>query len=127
MKRQVLSTPAAPAAIGTYSQGIRAGNLLFLSGQIPLDPATGALVDGGAEPQIRRAFANVEALLSAAGTTSRCVVKLTVFLTDLAHFPAVNAIMPEFFTAPFPARSAVGVASLPRGALVEVEAIAHLD
>lgn len=123
--RKAVATTTAPAAIGAYSQAIQAGSLLFVSGQIPLDSATGALVVGPVEAQIRQAFVNVLAVLTAAGANADHVVKLTVFLTDLGHFATVNDVMRELFREPFPARSAVGVASLPRAALIEVEAIAH--
>jgi reactive intermediate/imine deaminase len=123
MDRQVISTASAPAAIGPYSQAVRAGGVVYLSGQIALDPATGQLVDGGIEAQAHRAFQNLKAVYEAAGGTLDQCVKLTLFLTDLSTFPVVNEIMQQYFAAPFPARSTVGVASLPRGAVFEVEAI----
>jgi reactive intermediate/imine deaminase len=123
MDRQVISTASAPAAIGPYSQAVRAGGVVYLSGQIALDPATGQLVDGGIEAQAHRAFQNLKAVCEAAGGTLDQCVKLTLFLTDLSTFPVVNEIMQQYFAAPFPARSTVGVASLPRGAVFEVEAI----
>ena len=123
MDRQVISTASAPAAIGPYSQAVRAGGVVYLSGQIALDPATGQLVDGGIEAQAHRAFQNLKAVCEAAGGTLDQCVKLTLFLTDLSTFPVVNEIMQQYFAAPFPARSTVGVASLPRGAQFEVEAI----
>ncbi len=121
-----VTTEHAPRAVGTYSQAIRCGDLLFISGQIPLDPGTGRLVNGGREVEIRRVFDNVSALAQAAGGSVDDIVKLTVFLTDLADFPLVNQVMSEYFKTPFPARAAVGVAALPLGAQVEVEAIVSL-
>ncbi|HOA93830.1 MAG TPA: RidA family protein [Quisquiliibacterium sp.] len=123
MDRQVISTSSAPAAIGPYSQAVRAGGVVYLSGQIALDPASGQLVEGGIEAQAHRAFQNLKAVCEAAGGTLDQCVKLTLFLTDLSKFPVVNEIMQQYFAAPFPARSTVGVASLPRGAQFEVEAI----
>jgi len=125
MKRSIVSTPNAPAAIGTYSQAVRAGDTLYLSGQIGLDPATGQLVDG-IDNQIDRVFGNLKAVADAAGASLGDVVKLTVYLTDLANFARVNEAMARYFTQPYPARAAVGVAALPRGALVEADAIAVL-
>lgn len=121
-----VQTDRAPAAIGPYSQAIRAGQLLFLSGQIALDPATGELVGGGIEPQVHRAVQNLKGVVEAAGGGLGDVTKLTLFLTDLGHFPVVNEIMKQYFAAPYPARSTVGVASLPRGAAFEIEAVAVL-
>ena len=118
-----ISTASAPAAIGPYSQGIDAGSLVFVSGQIPVDPATGAVPEGAAA-QAERAFANVRAVLAAAGLGPENVVKTTVFLADLADFAAVNEVYARAFSAPFPARSCVQVAGLPRGVRLEVEAIA---
>jgi reactive intermediate/imine deaminase len=126
MAKQPISTPNAPAAIGIYSQAVRAGNTLWVSGQIPLDPATKELVAGGIENQIHQVFKNLKAIITAAGATFDDVVKATVFLTDLAHFGLVNKIMAEYFREPYPARAAVGVAALPRGAEVEVECIVAL-
>jgi reactive intermediate/imine deaminase len=126
MSKQIISTPDAPAAIGTYSQAVRVGNTIWVSGQIPLDPVTKELVKGDMEAQVRRVFDNLKAIVAAAGATFDDVVKATVFLTDLAHFALVNKVMAEYFREPFPARAAVGVASLPRGALVEVECIVAL-
>jgi reactive intermediate/imine deaminase len=126
MSKQIISTPNAPAAIGVYSQAVRAGNTLWVSGQIPLDPKTGQLVEGDIEAQIRRAFENLKAIVVAGGATLDAVVKATIFLTDLSHFALVNKIMAEYFREPYPARAAVGVASLPRGAQVEVECIVAL-
>src|SRR5512139_1325436 len=122
MARSIVSTPKAPAAIGTYSQAVRAGETLYLSGQIGLDPETGRLVDG-IENQIRRVFENLKAVAEAAGGSLADAVKLTVYLTDLAHFARVNEIMSAYFEQPYPARAAVGVAALPRGALIEADAI----
>lgn len=122
MKRSIVSTPSAPAAIGTYSQAVRCGDTLYLSGQIGLDPATGKLVDG-IDDQIQRVFVNLKAVAEAAGASLDDVVKLTVYLTDLGNFGRVNETMARFFSPPYPARAAVGVASLPRGALVEADAI----
>lgn len=125
--RSIISTPNAPAAIGPYSQAVRADRTIYLSGQIALDPATGQLVDGGIQPQAERVFRNMRAVVEAAGGSLAQCVKLTLFLTDLAHFPVVNEIMQRHFAQPYPARSTVGVASLPRGALFEAEAIVVLD
>ena len=121
-----VTTPNAPAAIGPYSQGIIAGGLLFASGQIPLDPATGTIVCGGIAAQAHQAFTNVKNLVEAAGTTMSAVLKVTVFMADMADFAAVNAIYAQYFTEPYPARSAVAVKSLPKGALIEVEVIARM-
>jgi reactive intermediate/imine deaminase len=122
MTRSIVSTPNAPAAIGTYSQAVRCGDTLYLSGQIGLDPATGQLVEG-AESQISRVFGNLKAVAEAGGASLGDVVKLTVYLTDLADFAKVNEAMARFFSQPYPARAVVGVASLPRGALVEADAL----
>jgi reactive intermediate/imine deaminase len=127
MAKQIISTGLAPKAIGTYSQAVKAGNTVYLSGQIPLDPATMALVDGGMDAQIRRVFDNLKAVAEAAGGGLKDVAKLNVFLTDLAHFSLVNEIMAEYFAEPYPARAAIGVAALPRGAGVEMDAIMVLD
>ncbi len=121
-----ITTPRAPAAIGTYSQAVRAGNTVYLSGQIGLDPTSMQLVEG-IEAQIHRVFANLAAVAEAAGGSLADVVKVNVYLTDLSHFAKVNEIMAQYFSAPYPARAAVGVASLPRGALVEADAILVLD
>ena len=123
MSKQPIHTDSAPAAIGTYSQAIRAGDTVYLSGQIPLDPQTMELVSGGAEPQIRRVFDNLTAVAEAAGGTLADVAKLTVYLTDLGDFSTVNEVMAEYFTEPYPARAAIGVAQLPKGAAVEVDAV----
>lgn len=125
MKREEVRTSGAPAPVGPYSQAIRAGDWLFASGQIPLDPATGKIVTGEIEVEARQVLVNLGAVLEAAGTSFDRVVKATVYLTDLSLFPRVNAIYAEFFsTAPAPARVTVGVASLPLGARVEIDAIA---
>lgn len=124
--KTIISTPNAPAAIGTYSQAVKVGDTVYLSGQIPLDPGTMQLVEG-MEAQITRVFDNLAAVAHAAGGSLNDVVKLNVFLTDLAHFAKVNEIMAAYFQAPFPARAAVGVAALPRGAQVEMDAIMVLD
>ena len=123
MSKTILSTHRAPAAIGPYSQAVAVGNLVFASGQIGLDPVSGNLVGADVESQARQAFANLGAVAQAAGASLANAVKLTLFLTDLADFAKVNAIMSECVPQPFPARSTVGVASLPKGALFEVEAI----
>lgn len=124
MPNSVLKTASAPAAIGPYSQGIRHGDLLFCSGQVAIDPATGALVAGGIEAQAHQVCKNVMALLAAAGLGPANVVKTTVFVTDMGDFAKVNEIYSSYFVEPFPARSCVGVASLPKGALLEIEVIA---
>ena len=126
MSKTVISTAAAPAAIGVYSQAVRVGNTIWVSGQIPLDPQTKELVTGDMEAQVRRCFENMKAIVIAAGATLDDVVKATVFLIDLAHFGLVNKVMAEYFREPYPARAAVGVAALPRGAQVEVECIVAL-
>ena len=123
MTKAAIHTDNAPAAIGTYSQAIDASGLVFLSGQIPLDPATMEIVDGDFEARARRVFDNLAAVAEAAGGSLDDVVKLTVFLTDLGNFATVNAVMEEYFSEPFPARAAVGVASLPKGVDVEADAI----
>ena len=122
----VIHTDRAPKAIGTYSQARRAGDTVYISGQIPLDPATGTLISGDIEAEIRRCFDNLKAIAEASGGTLAQVCKLTVFLTDMAHFAKVNEIMATYFTMPYPARAAVGVAALPRGARVEIECILSL-
>lgn len=123
MTRQTIHTDQAPAAIGTYSQAVRVGDTVYLSGQIPLDPATMNLVDDAIDAQIRRVLDNLSAVARAAGGGLDDIVKLGVFLTDLAHFPEVNRIMGDYFSEPYPARAAIGVASLPRGSAVEMDAI----
>ena len=120
-----ISSPEAPAAIGPYSQAVRAGDTVYLSGQIPLDPKTMQIVEGF-ESQVKRVFDNLRAVCRAAGGDFDRVVRLTIFLTDLAQFPKVNELMATYFKEPFPARVTVGVASLPRGAQVEIDAVMHL-
>lgn len=126
MTKQAIHTNSAPAAIGTYSQAIQSGNFVFLSGQIPLVPETMELVAGDFDTRARQVFKNLEAVANAAGGNLGNVVKVTIFLTDLDNFAAVNAVMEEFFEKPFPARAAVGVASLPKGTDVEADAILAL-
>ncbi len=120
--KQIIQTQGAPAAIGTYSQAVKVGNTVYLSGQIGLDPATMQMVEG-IEAQVHRVFTNLKAVAEAAGGSLGDVVKLNIFLTDLSHFTLVNTIMAEYFSQPYPARAAVGVASLPRGALVEADGV----
>lgn len=122
MSRKVISTSAAPAAIGTYSQAVHAGNTVYLSGQIGLDPATMQMVEG-IDAQIVRVFENLKAVSEAAGATLDDAVRVTIYLTDLAHFAKVNEIMARYFSAPYPARAAVGIKDLPRGALIEADAV----
>jgi reactive intermediate/imine deaminase len=126
MSRQTIHTSHAPQAIGPYSQAVRAGDTVYLSGQIPLDPATMQLVSGDIEAEIRQVFENLEAVAEAAGGSLANAVKVNVFLTDLGHFAKVNEIMATYCTQPFPARAAVGVAQLPRGARVEIECVLYL-
>lgn len=126
MSRRAIKSSDAPAAIGTYSQAMRVGDLVFLSGQIPLDPATMEIVDGDFRARTRRVFDNLKAVAEAAGGSLDGIVKVNVYLTDLGNFAAVNEVMAEYFTEPYPARAAVGVASLPKGADVEAEAILAL-
>ena len=121
-----VSTPDAPAAIGTYSQAVRAGDTVYLSGQIPLDPKTMQIVEGDFEAQARRVFDNLRAVCKAAGGDFDRVVRVTIYLTDLANFAKVNEVMAQNFKEPFPARAAIGVASLPRGSLVEIDAVMYL-
>ena len=123
MSREAIHSAQAPAAIGTYSQAIRTGSLLFISGQIPLDPGTGEFVEGNFEARTRRVFDNLKAITEEAGGTLNGAIKVTVFLTDLANFATVNAVMEDYFDQPYPARAAVGVASLPKGADVEADAV----
>ena len=123
MPKQIISTGQAPKAIGTYSQAVRAGDTVYLSGQIPLVPDTMEMVDGNMEAQIRRVFDNLQAVAQASGGSLADVVKLNVFLTDLSFFPLVNHVMAEYFQEPYPARAAIGVAGLPRGAGVEMDAV----
>ncbi len=127
MSREIIHTDNAPQAIGTYSQAVRSGRTVYLSGQIPLLPDTMELVDGSVDQQIRRVFDNLLAVASAAGGTLADVVKLNIYLTDLVHFPLVNQVMSDYFSEPYPARAAIGVAALPKGALVEMDAVMELD
>ncbi|HEX7720227.1 MAG TPA: RidA family protein [Woeseiaceae bacterium] len=126
MSKKAVHTDQAPAAIGTYSQAIRSGQLVFLSGQIPLDPETMELVEGDFATRARRVFDNLRAVAQAAGGDLDHVVKVTVYLTDLSNFATVNSVMTEYFSEPYPARAAVGAAALPKGADVEAEAILSL-
>jgi reactive intermediate/imine deaminase len=126
MSRQTIHTTRAPQAIGTYSQAIRVGDTVYVSGQIPLDPVSMQLVTGDIEAEIRRVFENLKAVAEAAGGTLANAVKVTVFLTDLAHFAKVNEIMATYCSQPYPARAAVGVSQLPRGARVEIECVLYL-
>ena len=127
MSRQIISTDKAPKAIGPYSQAVRVGNTVYLSGQIHLDPATGELVTGDITAKARRVFENLTAVCAAAGGSLAQVVRVGIYLTDLANFAAVNAVMAEYCKEPYPARSTIGVASLPKGAEVEVDAVLVLD
>ena len=124
--KQVIHTDSAPAAIGPYSQAIQIGDLLFVSGQVPIDPSTGAMVEGDVKAQAQQSLNNLKAILNAAGTNMGAVVKTTVFLADMNDFAAMNEVYAQFFQEPFPARSAVQVARLPKDAKVEIEAIAQL-
>ncbi|HJP99091.1 MAG TPA: RidA family protein [Rhodanobacteraceae bacterium] len=124
MSRQPIHSDSAPAAIGPYSQAVRAGNTLYLSGQTPLDPATGEMVAGGIDAQASRVFENLKAVLAAAGASFDDVVRVAIYMTDLGNFGAVNDVMKKYFREPYPARSTIGVAGLPRGAAVEVDVIA---
>ncbi len=126
MSKKPIHTDAAPGAIGTYSQAIESNGLVFLSGQIPLDPATMSLIEGDFETRARRVFDNLQAVAEAAGSDLNHIVKLTIYLTDLANFAAVNAVMAEYFNEPYPARAALGVASLPKGTDIEAEAVLAL-
>lgn len=122
--KKVISTVKAPAAIGPYSQAVRVGNLVYTSGQIPINPATGVFAEGGIKEQTRQSLLNVKAILEAAGLTMSDVVKTTVFMADMNDFADMNAVYAEFFSEPYPARSAVAVKALPKGALVEIEVVA---
>ena len=126
MPRTAIHSDRAPAAIGPYSQATRTGNLVFFSGQIPLDPATGALVEGDIEAQARRAFENLKAVCAAAGGRMEDIVRVGLYLTDLSQFGEVNAVMAEYFSQPYPARSTIEVSALPRGARFEVDAVMAL-
>lgn len=123
---EVISTKKAPAAIGPYSQAIQVGNLIYTSGQIPIDPATGVFAEGGIKEQTRQSLTNVKAILEEVGLTMSNVVKTTVFMADMNDFADMNSVYAEFFTEPYPARSAVAVKTLPKGALVEIEVIAEV-
>ena len=123
MSKHIIHTDQAPAAIGPYSQAVRAGNTVYFSGQIPLDPATGNLVDGDIAVQARRAFDNLKAVAEAAGGSLDRIVRLGLYLTDLSQFAAVNAVMQDYFVAPYPARSTIEVSGLPKGVMFEVDAI----
>ncbi|NOX27541.1 MAG: RidA family protein [Gammaproteobacteria bacterium] len=126
MERQIIATDKAPAAIGTYSQAVRVGDDVYMSGQIPLIPETMEMVDGDIEAQITQVFENLKAVAQAAGGDLVDVVKLNVFLTDLANFPVVNEVMARYFHQPYPARAAIGVAALPKDAGVEMDAVLHI-
>jgi len=127
MSRSIISTDQAPAAIGPYSQAVRAGNTVYFSGQIPLDPATGNLVQGDIALQTRRVFDNLKAVAEAAGGSLSAIVRVGIYVTDLANFATVNAVMAEYFQAPYPARSTIQVSALPKGAEVEVDAVLVID
>ena len=127
MAKTIIHTDDAPAAIGTYSQAVRVDNTVYISGQIPLDPASMEVVDGGIEAEIRRVFDNLQAVAEASGGSLANVVKLNIFLTDLANFPTVNEIMAQYFQQPYPARAAIGVAALPKGVGVEMDAVLVID
>jgi len=126
MAREIIHTDKAPQAIGTYSQAVKTGNTVYLSGQIPLIPETMELVNGDMEVQIRRVFDNLTAVCEAAGGSLADIAKLNIFLTDLGHFPLVNEVMASYFTQPYPARAAIGVASLPKGSEVEMDGVMEL-
>lgn len=127
MEKTVIKTSGAPQAIGTYSQAVKVNGTVYLSGQIPLDPSTMDMVKGGMEEQIEQVFKNVSAVCEAAGGSLNDIVKLTIYLTDLTHFALVNDVMARFFTQPYPARAALGVAALPKGSAVEMDAILVLS
>ena len=127
MARKIIHTERAPQAIGTYSQGVQVGTTVYLSGQIPLTPESMEMVAGGTEAQIRRVFENLRAVAQAAGGELNDLVKLNIYLTDLACFPLVNELMGEYFDSPYPARAAIGVAALPRGAEVEMDGVMELE
>jgi len=127
MSRTIIATDLAPAAIGPYSQAVRAGNTVYFSGQIPLDPATGALVDGDIAAQTRRVFDNLTAVAQAAGGSLAHIVRVGIYVTDMANFATVNAVMAEYFQSPYPARSTIEVSALPKSAQVEVDAVMVLD
>ena len=125
--KKAISTTKAPAAIGPYSQAIKVGNLVYTSGQIPIDPATGVFVEGGIKEQTRQSLTNVKAILEEAGLTMKNVVKTTVFMADMNDFADMNTVYAEFFAEPYPARSAVAVKTLPKGAVVEIEVVAEVE
>ncbi len=127
MARQIIQTDDAPQAIGTYSQAVKTDNTVYISGQIPLDPATMEVVPGGIEAEITRVFDNLKAVAAASGGSLADIVKLNIFLTDLGNFPTVNEIMAQYFEQPYPARAAIGVAALPKGVGVEMDAVLVLD
>ena len=127
MPRQIINTDKAPQAIGTYSQAIKVGRTVYISGQIPLVPETMELVEGDMETQIRRVFDNLSAVAEAAGGSLADIAKLNVFLPDLGHFPLVNQVMAEYFQQPYPARAAVGISALPKGSAVEMDAVMELE
>jgi reactive intermediate/imine deaminase len=127
MPRTIISTPNAPKAIGIYSQAVKSGNTVYVSGQIPLDPVSGELVQSSIEAQIRRVFDNLKAIVTAAGASFAQVAKVNVYLTDLGNFATLNKIMAEYFTEPYPARAAVQVSALPKGAQVEIDCVVELD
>lgn len=127
MAREIIHTDKAPQAIGTYSQAVKVGTTVYLSGQIPLIPETMELVDGDMEAQIRRVFDNLSAVAEAAGGSLADIAKLNIFLTDLGHFPLVNEVMTDYFAQPYPARAAIGVAALPKGAGVEMDGVMELE
>lgn len=126
MPRTIISTTDAPKAVGTYSQAVKVGSTVYVSGQIPLDPKSGELITSSMDAQIRRVFDNLKAIIVASGGTFASVTKLNVFLTDLSHFALLNQIMAEYFTEPYPARAAIQVAALPKGAAVEMDCILEL-
>jgi reactive intermediate/imine deaminase len=126
MSREIINTSSAPQAIGTYSQAVKSGNRVYMSGQIPLVPETMEMVEGDMEAQIRRVFDNLQAVAQAAGGSLEDMIKLNVYLTDLANFPLVNQVMAEYFSQPYPARAAVGVAALPKDAAVEMDGVMEL-
>ena len=127
MSRQIISTPHPPQAIGAYSQAVKVGGTVYVSGQIPLDPSTGEMVQGPIDQHIRRVFDNLQAIVKEAGGDFSHVAKLNVFLTDLTHFPTLNKVMAEYFREPYPARAAIQVAALPKGAVVEMDCVMELS
>ncbi|MBT3204451.1 MAG: RidA family protein [Gammaproteobacteria bacterium] len=127
MKKEIISTDKAPAAIGTYSQAVKVDNTVYMSGQIPLDPSTMEVVDGGIQAEIVQVFKNLTAVCEAAGGNLQSIVKLNIFLTDLSNFPMVNEVMAQYFEMPYPARAAIGVSELPKGVGVEMDAVMVVD